>query len=255
MDEARQPTLDDIEERFVALLDGRLSRDHVDRWAGRWVTDDRLVWDELAWWALNLLYGVDLPAGPTGSYLHDDEQLRAWLHELRLRTSGGRGMVKPYTLMRQRWSSSHLRYWDTEVMRARPGTNRHRFPTMSWDEVADNLHHLSTRYPDFRHMTDVVASIRACDTERQLAGCMAMHDLVVTARPVPQEQPVDVVIVRAPSSLVYVADGCVVIEHTSTTGYNERIERPASQTVPLFWRFMIEKFGIRPDRPVSAATR
>jgi hypothetical protein len=31
------------------------------------------------------------------------------------------------------------------------------------------------------------------------------------------------------------------------TGYDDRIERPASDAVPLFWRFMIEKFGVQPD--------
>ncbi|WP_141581775.1 hypothetical protein [Actinomadura sp. WMMA1423] len=82
---AGQPGLDEIEERFVSLLDGRLGRDEADRWAARWVADDRAVWAELEWWALNLLAGIDLPAGPGGGYLHDDQQIRRWLHELRHR--------------------------------------------------------------------------------------------------------------------------------------------------------------------------
>ena len=85
MDVSRQPTLDEIEECFAALVEGRLTRDEADRWAARWVTDDGSVWDELSWWALNLLHGVDLPAGVGGGYLHDDEQVRAWLGELRKR--------------------------------------------------------------------------------------------------------------------------------------------------------------------------
>jgi hypothetical protein len=32
---------------------------------------------------LNLLYGMDLPDGQAGDYLHDDEQVVAWLHEFR----------------------------------------------------------------------------------------------------------------------------------------------------------------------------
>jgi hypothetical protein len=83
--DVRQPSLDEIEGRFVALVEGRLSRDDADRRAVRWVTDDDLVWDDLAWWALNLLHGIDLPAGPNASYLHDDQQIREWLHELRRR--------------------------------------------------------------------------------------------------------------------------------------------------------------------------
>ncbi|MFJ4673850.1 hypothetical protein [Kitasatospora purpeofusca] len=80
-----QPTLDEIEDRFVALVEGRLTRDEVDRWAAGWVAQDEPGWDDLSWWALNLLYGIDLPAGTDGGYLHDDEQVLLWLAELRRR--------------------------------------------------------------------------------------------------------------------------------------------------------------------------
>ncbi|MEW2079543.1 hypothetical protein AB0941_39400 [Streptomyces sp. NPDC013433] len=74
-----------LEDRFVELVAGRLSRDEADRWAARWVVEDGIVWDDLSWWALNLLYGIDLPAGESGGYLHDGEQVRAWLAELKER--------------------------------------------------------------------------------------------------------------------------------------------------------------------------
>ncbi|MEW2506233.1 hypothetical protein AB0878_37865 [Amycolatopsis sp. NPDC047767] len=80
-----QPDLDEIEAHFVALLDGRMSRDAVDRWAGRWLTDDGPSWDELSLWALQLLFGIDLRHGPGEDYLHDDSQVRDWLVELRSR--------------------------------------------------------------------------------------------------------------------------------------------------------------------------
>lgn len=80
-----QPDLDEIEERFAAVAEGRISRDDADRWAARWVTDDELHWDDLRWWALNRLFGIDLPAAPDNGYLHDDEQVRGWLLELRRR--------------------------------------------------------------------------------------------------------------------------------------------------------------------------
>ncbi|MFD8412119.1 hypothetical protein ACFV2Q_10235 [Streptomyces sp. NPDC059650] len=80
-----QPTLDEIEDRFVALVEGRLTRDEVDRWAAGWVTQDELDWDDLSWWALSLLHGIDLFEGPGGGYLHGDEQVRLWLAELRRR--------------------------------------------------------------------------------------------------------------------------------------------------------------------------
>ncbi|MET8969587.1 hypothetical protein [Streptomyces hydrogenans] len=85
MDSHDPPPLDEIEERFVSLVVGRMSRDEADRWAEWWVREDGVVWDEVSWWALNRLYGIDLPAGDGRGYLHDDEQVRAWLGELRRR--------------------------------------------------------------------------------------------------------------------------------------------------------------------------
>ncbi|MFD3843714.1 hypothetical protein ACFWWC_47120 [Streptomyces sp. NPDC058642] len=85
MDARSQPTLDEIQQRFIELVAGRLSRDEADSWAARWVMEDGIVWDDLSWWALNRLYGIDLPEGEQGVYLHDDEQVRAWLAELRKR--------------------------------------------------------------------------------------------------------------------------------------------------------------------------
>lgn len=37
--------------------------------------------DEGVWWALTLLYGVDLRHDKDNPYLHDDEQIRDWLEE------------------------------------------------------------------------------------------------------------------------------------------------------------------------------
>ncbi|MFF2082061.1 hypothetical protein ACFVXG_45725 [Kitasatospora sp. NPDC058162] len=50
--------------------------------------DDELEWDDTSWWALCLLHGIDLPSGEDGAHLHDDQQLRAWLAELRKRRTG-----------------------------------------------------------------------------------------------------------------------------------------------------------------------
>ncbi|WP_284578290.1 hypothetical protein [Streptomyces sp. 2P-4] len=83
-----RPDLDEIEACFAAVVEGRLSRDAADRWAGRWVVDDTLAWDELSWWALRLLYGIDLRMGPEEPYLHDNEQVQEWLEELRRRRTG-----------------------------------------------------------------------------------------------------------------------------------------------------------------------
>lgn len=45
-------------------------------------------------------------------------------------------------------------------------------------------------------------------------------------------------------SVRVVRPGTVVVEHLSTTGRDDRVERPVSDAVPLFWRFVTEKFGI-----------
>ncbi|MEK8226967.1 UBP-type zinc finger domain-containing protein [Oerskovia sp. M15] len=83
-----QPDLDAIESRFVGLLDGSMSRDEVDRWAGRWYTDDELEWDEVSLWALEWLYGIDLTHGRPGDYLDSDEAVAAFLEEFRNRRAG-----------------------------------------------------------------------------------------------------------------------------------------------------------------------
>jgi len=60
------------------------------------------------------------------------------------------------------------------------------------------------------------------------------------------DPPTTFVAVRAPGSLAKPSEGLVLIEHLSVTGRSNRIERPVDETVPLFWRFMIEKFGVDP---------
>ncbi|AGL19358.1 hypothetical protein L083_5848 [Actinoplanes sp. N902-109] len=39
----------------------------------------------MAWWALDVLHGIDLPDGK-GGFLHDDEQVVQWLEEFRHRS-------------------------------------------------------------------------------------------------------------------------------------------------------------------------
>lgn len=72
-----------------------------------------------------------------------------------------------------------------------------------------------------------------------------MFDLLVVATPIP-DPPLDVVAVRFAASYRPVPPGTILIEHLATTGRNDRIQRPADEAVALFWRFMIEKFGVHP---------
>lgn len=124
------------------------------------------------------------------------------------------------------------------------------FRPRPWQELLSRFNDLAEHHDGFRHMAGVVASVIQADAAERLAGMTSMHDLIVVPQPIP-EPPYDVVAVRAPGSLVHVSDGCVVIEHLSCTGRNDRIERPVADAVPLFWRFMIEKYGVQPVRPGS----
>ena len=88
--------------------------------------------------------------------------------------------------------------------------------------------------------------MRHAKAEHDLAAFTSMHDLMVRATPWPKP-PYDLVTVRAPNSMSKVPAGLVRIEHLAVTGRNDKIERPVAEAVPLFWRFMIEKFGGAPS--------
>jgi hypothetical protein len=73
-----------------------------------------------------------------------------------------------------------------------------------------------------------------------LAAHTSMHDLVVTTVPVssmPDWLQVSIV-----------GNDTVRVAHETTTGPGDSIERPQSDLLPLFWRFSIEKWGLRPAR-------
>lgn len=80
-----------------------------------------------------------------------------------------------------------------------------------------------------------------------LAAYTSMRDLIVVDLPIP-EPAYGVVVVRAPSWLQPPRDGHVLIEEMSVTGHNDKIERPVAEAIPLFWPFMMEKYGVAPHR-------
>jgi hypothetical protein len=127
-----------------------------------------------------------------------------------------------------------------------------RFDEVPWREIATRFDAMAAEHPECRPLADIVGSVLACGGEQHLAALTSMHDLVVTARPVPDYRPIEVVVVRSPSS-GYVGAGGVFIEHRSVTGHDDRIFRDGAEAVPLFWRFMIEKFGVEPARTESTS--
>jgi hypothetical protein len=86
-----RPTRDEIDAWFTAVLDGTRTRDEADRWAARWHggAADGGVEDEVVWWALDLLHGIDMPSTADGDFLHDDQQVRQWRNEFRHRCGAG----------------------------------------------------------------------------------------------------------------------------------------------------------------------
>ena len=100
---------------------------------------------------------------------------------------------------------------------------------------------MMARYPEFTHMSAIVTSVLQSDGTSTLAGCTSMHDLYVVATPIPTHW--SAVQVCAPNT-TFLKRGMVRIEHLSAGGRLERIERPVADSVPLFWRFIKEKFGV-----------
>lgn len=121
------------------------------------------------------------------------------------------------------------------------------FKPEPWPEVAAFFQHLNEVGLNLHHLSAITASVIESGVSTELAACTSMHDLIVVPLPL-IDPPYGVVAVRAPGSLDPPSDGAVRIEHLSVTGHNDRIERPIPDAVPLFWRFMIEKFGVSPAR-------
>lgn len=117
------------------------------------------------------------------------------------------------------------------------------FPKHTWEEIDQRLATMAEFHPDSRHMSDIVKSVLETDGSSTLAGFTSMHDLLVVAQPIPQHwTPVKVLAPNAP----LLPKGMVRIEHLSASGRLDRLERPVAEAVPLFWRLMKEKSGVKP---------
>lgn len=119
----------------------------------------------------------------------------------------------------------------------------------AWPAIAEKYHALAAMHPEFEVMAELVDSVITSGRTHDLAAFTSMHDLVVVPRPVP-EVPYDTIFVQ----LVMPGGEYVQIEHRAVTGRNDKIARPASQAVGLFWRFMIEKYGIASTGEPQAET-
>ncbi|MFT3832411.1 MAG: hypothetical protein QM711_03700 [Micropruina sp.] len=106
---------------------------------------------------------------------------------------------------------------------------------------------MADRQPEFQYLADIVTSVLEAGASTTLAGFTSMHDLLVVPKPVAEHwTPVTVLAPHVP----FLPNGTVRIEHLSSSGRLERVDRPAAEAVPLFWRFMREKFGVETGRAV-----
>jgi hypothetical protein len=127
------------------------------------------------------------------------------------------------------------------------------FREQPWAEISSFLGGMAASYPHFQYLVDVIDSVVDSGADELLAGDTSMHDFMVVPRPVSPSVR-ELIAVRAPGSLRPAATaGHVRIEHLSSTGLNDSIERPPSEAVRLFWRFVMEKYGITPPRGPHAA--
>lgn len=112
-----------------------------------------------------------------------------------------------------------------------------------WDDLLD-------RYLDgpplvrASAVTQVVRSIVESTARLDLRYATSMWTLLVAPAP-GTPAPVDAISVSTPNYPE------VLVEHLPLVGIADRIERPADEAVPLFWRFLKEKYGIEdcPDAP------
>lgn len=126
---------------------------------------------------------------------------------------------------------------------------------MAWDEVVARAREFTDANPQLGVLMEVIDSVRECGGQERLAGIWTLNGLVVTPLPIPADPPIQEVIVSLPGMGWGPTGDEVLIEHRAISGHDDRIVRPAAEAVPLFWRFMIEKFGIAPVRPDSAGAR
>jgi hypothetical protein len=92
-------------------------------------------------------------------------------------------------------------------------------------------------------MLDIAQSVTDEGATEDLLAHTSMHDLVVTIPPRRAQTETDFVRVELLSH-----QRGVRIWHRPLVGLADDLTRPSDEAVSLFWRFMIEKYGIHPAR-------
>ena len=119
----------------------------------------------------------------------------------------------------------------------------YEFDVQPWDSILSTAKELSQAQPNLDYLVAIALSVIESGVSVKIAGALWMMDLAVAEVPV-RKAPLDVIVVKGPSSLDRPAVGMVRIEHLTVSGHNDVIDRPYADAVPLFWRFAKEKFGV-----------
>ena len=119
-----------------------------------------------------------------------------------------------------------------------------------YSEVRDWIATVFADVQTGHYLLDILDDAIAVGLDSVVGLGTSMHDLVFS--PLPAASPLDVVVVRAPGSLRAPRQGNVRIEFVTASGHAKAIERPSSDGVALFWRFMHEEFGVTRDHPPTA---
>lgn len=118
------------------------------------------------------------------------------------------------------------------------------FSAKPWPEVVRQCREYTELLPAYGTLLAVAVSIADGPAAASLAGQAWFRDLAVTPSSMAEDPDELLVVSLEPDPRpVPVADR-VTIEHRTATGRDDRISRPATEALPLFWRFAIEKFGI-----------
>ena len=122
---------------------------------------------------------------------------------------------------------------------------QYAIPRREWTDLLGEYRNAAESVPTLAPLLVIIESVIENQMQDQLAATTSMWDLVITTAPA-GEPPLDVIVVRSAVSMSPPPAGEVRIEQLATSGLKEEVTRPVAEVLPLFWRFVLEKYGLQP---------
>lgn len=122
---------------------------------------------------------------------------------------------------------------------------QYAIPRREWTDLLDEYRTAAKSVPTLAPLLSIIESVIENQMQDRLAATTSMWDLVITTAPA-GEPPLDVIVVRSSVSMSPSPAGEVRIEQFATSGQKEEVTRPVAEALPLFWRFVLAKFGLKP---------